>query len=79
MLTQYARKLQSLTKEYITRQTTNTIVGNPPSLPVPAGAVQLTRREQEVLQLIAKEMTNLEIAQVVGISCQTVKIHASNV
>ncbi|SPF40559.1 putative ATP-dependent transcriptional regulator [Candidatus Desulfosporosinus infrequens] len=78
-LTQYARKLQSLTKEYISKETIKVIDGNSLSLSVSIGAMQLTRREREVLQLIAKEMTNSEIAHVLGISCQTVKIHASNI
>ena len=78
-LMRYARNLFRLTKEYISRQTAYGLDGEFSSLTVSAQAVQLTRREQEVLQHIAQEMTNLKIAQVLGISCQAVKIHASNV
>jgi NarL family two-component system response regulator LiaR len=39
----------------------------------------LTRREQEVLELLAKGLTNLEIATRLSISQSTVKAHVSNI
>jgi NarL family two-component system response regulator LiaR len=46
----------------------------------PAGnAVELTRREQEVLALLAKGMSNPEIAERLVISRATVKVHVSNI
>lgn len=42
------------------------------------GAVQLTRREQEVLELIAQELTNTEIGERLFISEKTVDGHRMN-
>lgn len=47
---------------------------NAPELPVPV----LTRREKEVLELIAEGMTNNEIAQKLFISVTTVDTHRKN-
>lgn len=46
----------------------------PPNLPV-----ALTRREREVLRLIARGMSNREIASDIGCSPSTVKRHAENI
>ena len=40
---------------------------------------KLTRREQEVLELIAKAMNNKEIADQLYISDQTVGVHRKNI
>ncbi|WP_129632835.1 response regulator [Candidatus Oscillochloris fontis] len=41
--------------------------------------IQITRREQEVLQLIAEGKTNREIGQILSISIGTVKIHVEHI
>ncbi len=51
----------------------------PPSPSPPAGWDELTPREQEVLQLIAKGASNREIAQSLYISEGTVKNHVTNI
>lgn len=40
---------------------------------------QLTTREREVLQLIARELSNMNIAQKLGLSLKTVRNHVSNI
>jgi LuxR family transcriptional regulator, maltose regulon positive regulatory protein len=40
---------------------------------------QLSRREQEVLQLVAKGLTNQQIAERLVISIRTVKKHIENI
>ena len=44
----------------------------------PAGAARLTRREREVVQLIAEGKSTKEIAGVLGISVETAETHRSN-
>ena len=39
----------------------------------------LSKRELEILSLMAQDLTNLEIAQRVFISAQTVKVHTRNI
>ena len=39
----------------------------------------LTRREREVLQLVAEGRTNVEISQILGIASRTVETHRANV
>ena len=43
------------------------------------GVQQLTERQREVLQLVAKGMSNQAVAQVLQISKGTVKVHVSNI
>jgi DNA-binding NarL/FixJ family response regulator len=45
----------------------------------PAGFSELTRREREVLGLVARDLTNREIAQELHISVKTVKAHVSSI
>jgi DNA-binding NarL/FixJ family response regulator len=51
----------------------------PTALPTPPGWDDLTPREQDVLQLIAKGASNREIAQSLYISEGTVKNHVTNI
>ena len=46
--------------------------------PAPLGS-DLTDREREVLQLVAKGMTNFQIAHQIGISEATVRFHVGNI
>ena len=46
--------------------------------PAPPGS-DLTAREREVLQLVAKGMTNFQIAHQIGISEATVRFHVGNI
>jgi len=48
------------------------------TIPLPRGEAPLTRREQEVLRLICKNLTNEEIAEELFISVSTVKYHKAN-
>lgn len=50
-----------------------------PSASLPSGWDDLTPREKEVLQLIAKGGSNREIAQALFISEGTVKNHVTNI
>ena len=48
-------------------------------VPEPAGADVLTRREREVVTLIAEGLTNAELAARLYISPKTAAVHVSNV
>jgi DNA-binding NarL/FixJ family response regulator len=48
------------------------------TIPLPQGEAPLTRREQEVLRLVCKNLTNEEIAEELFISVSTVKYHKAN-
>jgi DNA-binding NarL/FixJ family response regulator len=50
-----------------------------PRLPVPGDGDQLTRREREVLELIAAGRSNKRIARELGIAEKTVKTHVGHV
>jgi DNA-binding NarL/FixJ family response regulator len=50
-----------------------------PPLPMCSGGVGLTRREQEVLQLLAEGQSNRSIGDALGIAEETVKSHVKNI
>jgi DNA-binding NarL/FixJ family response regulator len=49
------------------------------TLPNPADAVKMTRREREVIALIAEGLSNKEIAQRLSLAPDTVKSHVHNI
>jgi DNA-binding NarL/FixJ family response regulator len=49
----------------------------PAHAPVPAGGV-LTERERDVLQCVARGLSNREIGRELGVSVNTVDFHAKN-
>ncbi len=54
----------------------------PPATPspgTPSNAMQLTPRQEEVLRLIARGLANKEIADVLGMSASTVRVHVTAV
>ncbi|EFO80902.1 two component LuxR family transcriptional regulator [Oscillochloris trichoides DG-6] len=62
----------SMTVQLLQRLATTHESSSPPR-------IQLTRREQEVLQLITQGKTNREIGQLLNISVGTVKIHVEHI
>lgn len=51
----------------------------PPKAPAPKAPPKLTRREREVLKLMAKGLRNKEIAKRLVITERTVKVHVGNI
>jgi len=49
------------------------------TLPMPIGEKQLTEREMEVLHLMCRNLTTKEIAEILFISCGTVKYRKANI
>ncbi|WP_424637992.1 helix-turn-helix transcriptional regulator [Embleya sp. AB8] len=47
--------------------------------PAPAGAMELTAREREVLELLAEGRTNRQIGEELFISAKTASVHVSNI
>lgn len=52
--------------------------GNAPSVSEAKNDVALTKRETEIIRMIAEELTNAEIAERLGISSRTVDTHRRN-
>lgn len=75
----FALRQVAMGKKYLCSATVDKIISNRPFRPIDiAGAEkfpELTEREQEVLELIAKGMTTLEIADKVFLSKRTVEGH----
>lgn len=61
----------------ITRRLISAFARSAPAVPPPARAPGLTERETEVLVLIARGLSNVEIAADLVVSDQTVKTHVS--
>ena len=60
------------------------IAGNPqscstPPMPAPKAADELTRRELEILGLVAEGLSNGQLAKMLWVTEQTVKFHLSNI
>jgi DNA-binding NarL/FixJ family response regulator len=53
--------------------------GKDPSAPVEVSQERLTRREREVVQLLAEGKTTKEVATVLGMSVKTAETHRSNI
>ena len=56
----------------------NTYFPEAKTIPMPMGEAPLTDREMEILRLLCRHMTNVEIAEELYISVNTVKYHKSN-
>ncbi len=63
----------------VTRRLIASFAARPAPPEPPAGLDELTPREHEVLQLIAAGLTNLEIADRLGLSPYTAKTHVSRI
>lgn len=63
----------------ITRNVIEATVGHLPAPPPPPGLDKLTRREMEILLLVADGLSNAEIAAALHVSYKTVKFHVSNI
>ncbi|MEG1561688.1 MAG: response regulator transcription factor [Raoultibacter sp.] len=70
----------ALIEPSITRRLVETFVKSRPSQNLPLGSLSaLTEREREILALVARGLTNHEIAQSLVISPATVKTHAARI
>jgi DNA-binding NarL/FixJ family response regulator len=69
----------SLLAPEITRRLLDAFVRRPPPGSGPQGLEELTKRELEVLELVASGLSNAEIAQRLYVSDTTVKTHVAHV
>ncbi|MCX7607170.1 MAG: response regulator transcription factor [Bacteroidia bacterium] len=69
----FSQSTQDVIGHYILRQEKNT-TRNRGAAPATEG-VHLTRRERQILELIAQELTNVQIAEKLGLSPRTVHTH----
>lgn len=70
---------ESLLAPSVTRRLIETFVRRQPAAPLPASVAELTAREREVLQLMARGLSNAEIAATFVVSETTVKTHVARV
>ncbi|YCK34104.1 response regulator [Actinomadura sp. ATCC 39365] len=71
---------ESLLAPTVTRRLIAEFTSRPATTPAPAHTLEsLTARERETLQLIARGLSNAEIAEAMVVSEHTVKTHVSNV
>ena len=73
---QYVKKLIQLTKEAVTATSRDETLSNKNNISL---IEDLTRRELEVLKLLALELSNQEISRRLAIAISTVKAHTSNI
>lgn len=69
----------SLLAPAITRRMIEAYLERPPSRPAPPALAALTPREREILELLARGLTNAEIAAELVVSETTVKTHVARV
>jgi DNA-binding NarL/FixJ family response regulator len=70
---------ESLLAPSITRRMIERFTAEPPRREPPAALQELTAREREVLQMVARAMTNAEIAQALMLGEATIKTHVARV
>lgn len=70
----FSQSTQDVIGQYILRQE-KPASGRPRSAAVSTEGVHLTPREREILELIAQELTNVQIAEKLGLSPRTVHTH----
>lgn len=70
----FSQSTQDVIGQYILRQE-KPISGRSRAAAVSAEGVHLTPREREILELIAQELTNVQIAEKLGLSPRTVHTH----
>ena len=70
---------ESLLAPSVTRRLIETFVRRQPVAPLPPSVAELTAREREVLQLMARGLSNAEIAATFVVSETTVKTHVARV
>ena len=70
---------ESLLAPSVTRRLIETFVRRKPVAPLPPSVAELTAREREVLQLMARGLSNAEIAAAFVVSETTVKTHVARV
>jgi DNA-binding NarL/FixJ family response regulator len=76
---QVARGERAIAPEMAARMLGDLPMSDPPMPPRERDSVQLTRREREVLALLAAGLTNREIASQLGVGEATVKTHVAHV
>jgi DNA-binding NarL/FixJ family response regulator len=70
---------EALLAPSVTRRLIETFVQRQPARALPAGIAELTAREREVLELMARGLSNAEIAETFVVSETTVKTHVAHV
>ncbi len=70
---------ESLLAPTVTRRLIETFLREPPAAPAPCGLSELSERELEVFGLIARGLSNAEIAEQLVVSGTTVKTHVAHV